>query len=353
MLHRLLLAALLLAAGARAQPIPLDSLAQSALEDGDLPSLVVGVIFEGERFVVGLGDAGGAAPDEHTIYEVGSVSKVLTSLALADAVVRGGLDLEDPVAFLLPKTRRVGSHPAGPIRLVDLATHTSGLPRLATNAYARADVMNPYAFYDAGLLYDFLEDVEPATPPGQTYAYSNAGAGLLGFALARDAGRPYADLVRDRILEPLGMMDTHVEVPRAKAGRFVRGHNADGSTARHWTFLEPTVGAGGWRSTAADLLTLAQAALEPDATPLADALRLSLEPRVSVPGGRRVGLGWHVVPVGAASMAVHDGGTGGFASFLGVVPERGAAVVVLTNKRADVIALGLEVARRLVALGNG
>ncbi|MGB3543344.1 serine hydrolase domain-containing protein, partial [Rubrivirga sp.] len=338
---RYFLISLIATAAASAQPIPLDSLAQSALEDGALPSLVVGIVVEGERFVVGVGGAkDGAAPDEDTIYEIGSISKVLTSLALAEAVTRGDLDLEDPVAVLLPKTRRVGAHPDGPVRLVDLATHTSGLPRMAANAFARADVMNPFSLYDAGLLYDFLEDARPATPPGQRYEYSNAGAGLLGFALARDAGRSYADVVRDRVLDPLGLEDTFVDVPRALEDRFVEGYDAQDRTTPRWTFLEPTVGAGGWRSTAADLLTLAQAALDPDATPLADAIRLSLEPRVEVGDGRTVGLGWHLVPVGSSSMAVHDGGTGGFASFLGVLPDQGAAVVILTTKRADVIELG-------------
>lgn len=342
----------MLAATASAQPIPLDSLARAHLEAEGLPSLMVGVIVGGERFVVSLGqaDSSGTVPDENTIYEIGSISKVLTSLALADAVVRGDLDLEDPVAFLLPKTRRVGNHPDGPIRLVDLATHTSGLPRMATNAFARADIMNPYALYDAGLLYDFLEDVEPATAPGGTYAYSNIGAGLLGFALARDAGRPYTDLVKARVLDPLGLGDTFVDLPRSAAGRFIDGYNEFDRVTTRWTFLEPTVGAGGWRSTTADLLTLAQAVLEADSTPLADAIRLSLEPHATIGPGRFVGLGWHLLPVATSRMAVHDGGTGGFASFIAVLPEEGAAVVVLTNKRADVARLGLEVATRLAGL---
>lgn len=358
MLRALRLALLipLMAAAGAAQPlgVPVDSLARAHAEAHGLPSLVVGITVGGERSVVGVGalDSLGNAPDAHTLYEIGSISKVLTSLALADAVVREETTLETPVAALLPDSVAVGAHAAGPIRLVDLATHTAGLPRLATNAFVGVDLFDPYAAYDEGLLYAFLATVEPATAPGEAYAYSNAGAGLLGFALAHHAGMPYADLVRQRVLASLGMDETVVDVPDSLAARFARGHGLDGAPVPHWTFQEPTVGAGGWRSSVADLLTLAEAALDPAATPLADALALSLQPRVETGDGREVGLAWHLIPVPGTegvTMALHNGGTGGFVSFVGVVPSAGVGVVALTNRQADVDTLAVDLLRRLVA----
>ncbi len=336
------------ASGQTVTSVPIDSLARATAEAQGLPSLVVGVTVNGRRQVVGVGafDSTGAAPDAHTLYEIGSISKVLTSLALADAVVRGETTLDAPVADLLPDSVAVGAHPDGPIRLRDLATHTAGLPKLATNAFVGADIFDPYAAYGPDLLYAFLRDVTPASGPGTAYGYSNAGAGLLGFALARRAGTDYATLVRQRVLAPLGMDETYTVVPDSLAGRFATGHGPSGAPAPHWTFQEPTVGAGGWRSSAADLLTLAEAAIDPSATPLADALALSLEPRFDIGDGREIGLGWHLAPRGG--FAWHNGGTGGFVSFVGAVPEAGIGVVVLTNRQSEVDGFAVDLLRRLV-----
>lgn len=353
-LASLLAVALMAAGAASAQPaapggVPLDSLARAFAETNGLPSLVVGVVADGRRWVVGVGTVDGAAPDARTLYEIGSISKVLTSLALADAVVRGETTLETPVADLVGAP--VGAHPDGPIRLVDLATHTSGLPRLDLGmAFAPGfDLADPYARYDADRLYAFLATVRPATSPGAAYEYSNLGGGLLGFALAQRADEPYADLVRQRVLAPLGMDETWVAVPDSAASHFAEGHGPDGAPVPHWTWTEATAGAGGWRSSAADLLTLAEAALDPASTPLAQALELSMTPRAEIGAGQQIGLGWHTGRIADAPVVWHNGGTGGFRSFLVVAPGTGRAVVVLTNRQASVDALGAEVLRRLAA----
>ena len=337
-----------------AQPVPLDSLARVSADTLGLPSLVVGVSVGGERFYAGVGTVDGTAPDARTLYEIGSVSKVLTALTLADAVVRGETTLETPVAALLPDSTTVRAHADGPIRLVDLATHTSGLPRLdlSMGLVPGFDGADPYARYRPEHLLAFLGRVPPSTAPGTTFEYSNLGAGLLGFALAQRAGTGYADLVRERVLAPLGMAETFDAVPDSLAARFAEGHGGDGGPVPHWTFTDASAGAGGWRSSAADLLTLAEAALAPEATPLAEALALALAPRADVSRGRQVGLGWFLFPVPGSddlTMAFHNGGTGGFVSFLAAVPEAGVAVVVLTNRQSSVDALGMDLVRRLVA----
>lgn len=341
-------AACFLTVAPTAQPIPLDSLASSRAEANGLPALIVGVIADGERWISGATDGSGTVPDAHTLFEIGSISKVLTALALADAVVQDQTTLDTPVEVLLASSMSVGAHPDGPIRLVDLATHTSGLPRLASNAFEEADMNDPYAAYDADALAAFLRIVEPATPPGSTYAYSNAGAGLLGFALARAGETSYADLVRQRVLSPLGMDETFEEVPDALASRFVEAHGADGQPVEHWTWTEPTAGAGAWRSSVHDLLTLAEAAMDPSSTPLADALALSMQPHAEIGAGQTMGLGWHRAPTPFGDLIWHNGGTGGFSSFMGVVPDAGLAVVVMTNRSSSVDAFASDVLRRLL-----
>ena len=334
-LRTLALAGAVLAGAASAQPVPLDSLARAVADSLGLPSLVVGITVGGERAVVGVGEVHGERPNAHTLYEIGSVSKVLTGLALADAVVRRETTLETPIADLLADSVTVGAHEAGPIRLVDLATHTAGLPQidLAMGFAPGFDMSDPYARYDADDLMAFLDRIEPATPPGETYAYSNAGAGLLGFALARRAGTPYAEHVQARVLDPLGLGETFVTVPDALADRLAPGHAASGEPTPPWTFQEPTVAAGGWRASAADLLTLAEAAIRPEGTPLADAIALSLTPHAATGDGREVGLGWHLSTLdGGLRVASHNGGTGGFVTSLLVAPDEGLGVVVLSSR---------------------
>ncbi|WP_412061085.1 serine hydrolase domain-containing protein [Rubrivirga sp. IMCC45206] len=359
--RRRLLAALvvLLAAAASAQParpvsgidalgVPVDSLTHAFAEAHGLPSLVLGVVVDGERRVVGAGEVNGTAPDAHTLYEIGSVTKVFTSLLLADAVVRGETTLETPLADVLGAP--VGAHPDGPIRLVDLATHASGLPRLddTMDTLPGFDLADPYAAYGAEHLLAFLASVEPATAPGQAQEYSNVGAGALGYVLARRAGSTYESLVAERVLAPLGLRETFATVPDSLADRFATGHDASGAATPHWTFQDATFGAGGLRSTAADMLTVAEAAIRPQATPLADAIALTLEPRVPVSGPVEQGLGWVLLPFsGGPTAAFHDGQTGGFVSFVAALPDDDIGLVVFTNRAADVSPLAFDVLGRL------
>ena len=352
-LHRLIPALLLLAAAASAQPlrpagVPLDSLAVSFAEAHGLPSLVVGVVVDGHRYVVGAGDVNGRPPDAHTIYEIGSVTKVVTSLLLADAVSRGETTLETPLTDLLGAP--VGAHPGGPIRLVDLATHASGLPRLDEAMFEQDgyDPADPYARYTLEHLLAFLAEAEPATEPGQASGYSNAAVGALGYALARRATRSWEDLAHARILAPLGLTETMAAVPDSLAARIATGHGEAGEPVAHWTFQDPTIGAGGLRSTAADMLTFAEAAIHPEETPLDAAFALTLQPRRAVAERLHQGLAWQLVDLnGGGTMAFHDGGTGGFRSFFAALPDDDLGIIVLTNRSVDVTALAFDVLGRL------
>jgi len=126
--------------------------------------------------------------DGNTIFEVGSVTKVFTSLLLADMAQRGQVALTDPVAkstclLGLKMPERNGRQ----ISLEDLATHTSGLPRLPSNLSPK-DAANPYADYSIEQLYQFLSGYQLTRDIGPQYEYSNLGGGLLGHVLARRAG---------------------------------------------------------------------------------------------------------------------------------------------------------------------
>ena len=161
------------------------------------------------------------------MFEIGSITKVFTAAILADMVARGQVRLDDPVAQLLPATVKVPSRNGRRITLLDLATQSSGLPRLPTN-FAPKDSANPYADYGDQQLYDFLSGYELPRDPGATYEYSNLGMGLLGHALARKAGMSYEQLVSRRVLAPLGMKETAITLSPALRPRLVPGHGDTG-----------------------------------------------------------------------------------------------------------------------------
>lgn len=133
----------------------------------------------------------GVTLDSNTIFEIASITKVLTSLMLADMVERGEVAFDDPVAKYLPASLRL--HECGrPITLLDLASYTSGLPNMPDNMRPRWWTLpNPMADYTESELYQFLSSYVPKYQPGTRYEYANLGFGLLGIALGRRAGKNY------------------------------------------------------------------------------------------------------------------------------------------------------------------
>lgn len=306
-------------------------LTQRVDADRQSRGMVVGVIDTRGRRVIahGLMGAGGKAVDGRTLFEIGSVTKVLTSLLLADMDRRGEVRLDDPVAKHLPPGTVVPTRNGKAITLIDLATHTSGLPRLPTNMAPR-DPLNPYADYTEAQIDAFLRDYAPPRDIGGTYEYSNLGVGLLGRALAYRAGGDYEGVLRQRVLAPLGMTDTAIALTPDQAARFSDGHNAALQPTPHWE-LPSLAGAGALRSTADDLLKLTAAELGQGQTPLSAAMADQLVPRRPATGDVLVALGWHIWPTADGEIISHGGGTMGFQSFVGFNRRTQVGVVVLSN----------------------
>lgn len=290
--------------------------------------VVVGLLdANGTRRIVVVGDT---SWDGRTLFEIGSITKTFTGLLLADAVERGEVRLDQPVAELLPDSLTVPTRNGRRITLLNLATHTAGLPRISDN-FRPADWRNPYADYTVTQLYDFLRRHELRRDIGVAPLYSNYGAALLGHALARRAGMTYEGLVRARILTPLGMTNTMIAIPDSLRPRVAPGHNPAGERVTHWELSEAVAGAGALRSGADDMLTYLAAMLAPaDTTTLGRAIRRATA-RHPV-GDWRGGLFWGINtnPFGRTSSA-HGGGTGGYATWAGFDSERRVGVVVLSN----------------------
>ena len=302
--------------------------------------------------VVAYGHGAGGRPlDAHSLFEIGSITKTFTAVALARMAADGTVRLDQPVADLLPRGAVVPSRAGRPIRLVDLATHTSGLPRLPDNLKPR-DLADPYADYDGARLLAFLAHYELPRDPGAQYEYSNLGAGLLGYALARRAGVPYEQLVRERILRPLGMTETAIALDPALRARFAPGHDASGVAVHDWTF-DALAGAGALRSTAADMARYIVANLAAARGEGAGSLNAALAAAhtrradTGIPN-LAIGLAWHRVARPDGDTVVwHNGQTGGYASFVGFSPRRGVGVVVLSNSSITVDDLGLTILSNL------
>lgn len=298
--------------------------------------IVVGVIDAQGRRVIACGapGSGGRPLDGKTEFEIGSVTKVFTSLILVDMVRCGEVALDDPAATYLPPDVTLPAPNGRAITLLDLATHTSGLPRLPSNLKPR-DPADPYAGYTDAKLYAGLHGATLNSRPGVAYAYSNLGAGLLGQLLARRAGLPYADLLAARITGPLGLTDTAITLsPEQKARRAI-GHDEGLSPVGSWT-MDSLAGAGGLSSTADDLLAFLAAALGYGETPLHGAMADQLVPRRPAGAGTLVALGWHISSSPRGEIVWHNGGTGGFRSFVGFDRARSIGVVVLVDTASPV-----------------
>jgi CubicO group peptidase (beta-lactamase class C family) len=341
-------AALTLAAAwpASAQSLPTDSaireIIRTRVDSGRSRAIAVGVFENGKRRFISYGSAGpGRAPlDEHTIFEIGSISKTFTGLLLAEAVTREEVRLDEPVAQLLPKGTKVPSRDGREITLLELSTHRSGLPRLPGN-FSPANRADPYADYDATKLLDFLAAYQLPRAPGDSAEYSNLAVGLLGFALTLNAGAPsWGALVENRITGPLGMRETFVDAPAELRARVSAGHDAHMDSVPAW-HLDALAGAGALRSTASDMLTYLAAELDTSRGPLAKAIVLSQEPRAAF-GPDSIALAWIVHRVGDRRIWWHNGATGGFRSFVAFDPTRGVAVVVLSNASVEVDDIGMH-----------
>jgi CubicO group peptidase (beta-lactamase class C family) len=331
------------------------------LKDGALApdtggGVTIGVLQHGERRIFSYGTA---KPD--SVFEIGSITKTFTATILAQMVEQGKVKLDEPVRELLPPGTVAKPATGAEITLLDLSDQHSGLPRMPDNFHP-ADPANPYADYDTKLLYAFLSKQGVALPANAPFGYSNLGVGLLGQALANRAGVPYPTLVQEQVLAPLAMHDTTIAMTPALQARFIQGHDAEHKPAHAWD-LDALAGAGGIRSTAADMLNYLEAQLHPDKLPasaLATANGKTLPAAIArthvihaeVGPGMHIALNWfHYDQTGSYW---HNGGTGGFSSYAIFNPEKDFAVIVLSCTAPDgdsfTDKLGMHIAQRLQGL---
>jgi CubicO group peptidase (beta-lactamase class C family) len=330
-------------------------LLEPLVDSGKVVGMSVGVIDGDQTYAFGLGSTrrapGAPVPDGRTVYEIGSISKVFTTTLLAEMAESGEVALDDPLARYVPEGVTVPSRNDKEITLRHLATHASGLPRIPSNL--KPNPFDPYRGYTPDDLFGFLSHYALKREPGEHVEYSNYGVGLLGHVLARRAGHDdFEGLLLDRVCRPLGMRDTSLRINADQLLRFAQGYSSLRLPAGRWEILT-LGGAGGIRSTVDDMLRFARFGLHPDDSPLGRGIqeaRKPLRPMGPNPDGSKIGLAWIVEPDGAVW---HNGQTGGYHSFLGLRPDAGKAVVILTNSsNGEVDGAGLRLLRELVSGGS-
>lgn len=337
----LLVAAALCAAPLRAAPPPearVRSLLEAHIEAGRGVGLVAGLFDpSGERYVAaGARERGGAAAvDADTRFEIGSVTKVFTGVILAQEVVADRMDLEQSANDFLPQPLRLPHGRERGITLRDLATHTSGLPRLPTG-FVPTDMGDPYGDFDADDLARSVKMADLESEPGALMSYSNLGYMLLSHLLvARSGHASFETLARERILCPLQM-----DACAAGGGPAATPHDSRSRPVRAWEFGDTIGGVGSLRMSARDLMKLARAnlggggALGPA---LGEARRQHWKQ-----GPRGVGLAWQISRLQGRTVHWHMGRTGGSRSFVGFDRAAGTAVVLLANHPYDITALGMH-----------
>ncbi len=286
--------------------------------------------------------SGAQKPDGDTLFEIGSITKVFTSLLLADMIERGEVRADDPVSKYLPEHAEVPSRNGKQITLLNLSMQNSGLPRLPENLKP-ADPANPYADYDGPKLLAFLAGYKLTRDPGEKYEYSNLAVGLLGFALAHRAGMSYEELLRQRIFQPLHMDNSTISLSPEQRKRFAQGYDSELKPVKNWD-LDALAGAGAIRSTADDMLKFLAANVGLVDSPL----KAAMERTRSVRGETgmphvQIAMAWHIQTEFPPDIYWHNGGTAGFRTFAGMDIADKKAVVVLCNTSFDIDNIGRHV----------
>lgn len=289
--------------------------------------------------------------DADSAFEIGSVSKTMTAALLADLLARGQGSLDDPFAAWLPPGTPMPVFQGQPILLRHVVTHTSGLPALPSRLVV-ATVTDPYAGLDEEGLLASLADVQLTQAPGVEFEYSNFASMLLSYAVARRAGDDFEQVLKQRLFAPLGMRGAYIKQPPAGIRALV-GHSGNGLEAPAWHFAPNLGGVGGVRATLQDMVCYVQGGLGMIDAPITPSL---LRTHLQVSDDPPMGMNWIRTQVKERTVMSHEGGTGGFSSFVSIDPERQRGVVILSDTSWSAIgglgSLGMHLLDPEFALGS-
>ncbi|CAB0150591.1 Beta-lactamase [Pseudidiomarina piscicola] len=260
--------------------------------------------------------------DAQTRYEIGSVTKTFISYLLADAVERGQVALNTPLQSLIPEAPTK-------VTLEQLATHTSGFPRLPGDLFDAAKQHDPYAHYDRQHLRNALSKLELQA---NQHLYSNFAVGTLAEALAIVNESDLAQLLEARVFEPFNMTDAQLAIAGSAVDKqLALPYDGMGNQVAPWRF-KALAGAGGIVATLPDMVAYVEG-LQQRLQQQPQLRELLLTPRTEFGSCCQQALGWFLQTDDAGKVyAWHNGQTGGFASYVGFYLDGSRAVVMLNNQ---------------------
>ena len=334
-----LLGGLVVASGAVAGDFPDEAFVEhveSRVDSGEYVGLIVGFIDGDQTHIRSFGSISkddDTPPDERTMFEISSVAKTFVATLLARSVTAGRVALDDSANRYLESNARLASYEGTEIRLLDLAAHQSGLPSMPEDM-PRADPPNPFADTTRDDLLASINAFAPTSRPGQGYSYSGFAYGVLALILESVNQADVFTLVEHEVTEPLGMHDTVLHLNAEQDTRLATGYTRDGDPA---VPLDQGVlrAAGSMYSNLHDLMIWVRANMQPQASPIGEALALTHRIHNEV---GTIGLAWH------KSEGYDDrsqyGTANGYRAYVGFLADGSKGVVILANTIVDAEALG-------------
>ena len=305
--------------------------------------MVVGIVKGDRVFIKGFGKKSkesGDAPDAQTIFELASIGKVFTASAAQILSDRGEISFDDSIDKRLNLKVKL-CEKAKNITLRQLATHTSGLPSFPESFIPKIkDELNPYKDLTVQDLYDYLATCENLGKAG-SFDYSNLGMGVLGHILELKTGKSYETIVKDEIINRLEMKNTTITLSAEQRELLAQGYNEQGNPNPVWEDSVLT-GAGSFLSNAEDMTKFIRANFDASHSEISNFLLKTHEKQT----GGEMGLGWHyysrffAVLTDEEDVIWHNGGAGGYASFIAINKKTKSGIIVLSNTTDDVTWLG-------------
>lgn len=329
-----------------------DSVAHAYIQKANTVGLSIGILKDGQISTYNYGETArgnNQLPTANTLFEIGSITKTFTATLLAYYANEGKVKLTDPITKYLPDSVKTNTA-LNAVTLLTLSNHTSGLARIPENLqFDSASAANPYKNYNKKLLYAYLKTCKLNSTPGEQYAYSNLGVGLLGTILSQVSSKTFDQMVQEVTCNPLAMKNTVQHLSALQLAHFTKVYSQYGDATVAWDF-DALAACGALHSTINDLLIYAKANMNAGTDKLSKAFDLTHQ--ITYSKDAKIALGWHIILVDGVEYVFHNGGTYGSSSFLAFNADKKLAVVVLSNAAESTDAVGTGIIRKLQGAGK-
>lgn len=320
-----------------AAPAELAGVVQEQLERWSVPGMTIGVLHDGQIETWGFGVTNietGYAVQPDTVFQIGSISKIFTAVAIMQLVDEGAIALDEPVRNALPAFRLADEPAQKTVTLRQLLTHTCGF---------FGDKFKDFGPGDDALARALAEfpGLRQITPPGEQWSYCNTAFQAMGGIIEHHRGGTVEKVITERVIKPLGLTHSTFFPHEAITSSAAAGHNRfpgkELEVARPYPLVRCMNAAGGIIGSVADLLRFARFHLGDGATVSGervlstDSIRAMQQPQVEAGLAGHWGLGWSLRSYGGTTLVGHGGSTNGFRAQLAIVPQQRVAVALLTN----------------------